>query len=109
MTAFSDYLRLADLVAHVSYKPGLEILPELNGELLQAVVFREIADSQPPHAVGTIVSRHEIDMSLSDAEILRVVYDALLECETHESLEWFRVDGEAVFDPHREDSEEASG
>jgi len=102
MPRHGDMWRLYELLQHVTYKQGWSFLPEDQEGRLGVTIFREVPDSIPPHEAGTIVSHHEIDMAESDAGILRQVYDGILEAETHEALEWFRVDGEVVFDPHKE-------
>jgi hypothetical protein len=105
VTAFDSFDRFTGLLSHVSYKPGWTLVAEHHDDG-QLAIYRLVPDAANVHAevtiMGGVLSHHEIDMTGSDAEILRAVYNALLECETHESLEWFRVDGDAVFDPHKE-------
>lgn len=103
MNTQDSIARLARLLLHVTYKEGWKLVPSIEPDEPELTIYRSVPSSHPPHEVGMILSKHDVDMSASDAGILRTVYDGIIEAETHEVREWFRVDGEAVFDPHRED------
>ena len=107
MNTQDSIVRLARLLLHVTYKDGWTFLPSVEADEPALTIYRSVPDANPPHAVGMITSKYDIDMGGSDAEILCAVYDGILEVETHEASEWFRVDGETVFDPHREDEKVA--
>ena len=113
--------RLRALVSKISYKPNFRIeITTINerGMLTAAVrITAHVVDSTKPVVPVPITGSAEQPMIkivtetpapmllIEDDEqlIVKMIYHMLREFETHECDEWFRFDGEVIYDPHRND------
>lgn len=88
-------------VAHISYKPGWKF--RVGGPLNQYLcIFATTPDSNRPTVERTTQHMFQLP-DLEGREFYRWVYDRLLDCERHETGEFFRVNGQAPFMPHHQD------
>ena len=100
---------LADVVAHITYKPGWEITvthQEVTGEHLGGGhglylgVGWTAENSCFPGSFGTPYHVFAVPPASYNRETWeRWVLDCLIECERHEAMEFFKVDGKAPFFP----------
>lgn len=99
--ALSEYLRRVD------YKPDYRL--SLNTDLGRLVVRTtlEAQDSRDPRLRRLIRHDrpiHEGILYEPQEKWPRYLFEhVIMGVERHEAAEWFRVDGEMLFDPHRED------
>ena len=90
----------ADLVAHLSYKPGwvFKIGGPLNSMLC---VFATTPDSSNPARSRT--TQHQFTLPPLGTDLVRWALDRLLEIEQHEACEFFTVNGSRPFFPNHQD------
>ena len=88
-------------VDHLSYKPGWKFkLGGPGGRFL--CVFATTPDSLSPERQRTTQHMWEIP-PLEGRDLIRWVFDRLLDAERHEAAEFFRVGGVAPFWPNHQD------
>lgn len=98
-----DPTRLARLLQRVTYKPGWSF----HIEPLGIEVILDTADSaDPSHRIRVAHHRHMAPGSVhpgawSDKDWLHWLFEEVIDIERHEAAEFFKVDGDAVFHPHR--------
>lgn len=89
--------------SRLSYKPGWSF--KIAGPGNQYLcIFSITPDSGQPER--TRCTQHQFrlpDPPLNDREFARWVLDRLLQCEQHETCEFFRIDGFAPFYPNHQD------
>ncbi len=100
---------LVDVVAHITYKPGWEITvthQDVTGEHLGGGsglylgVGWTAEDSTGSGGIGHPYHVFAVPPAAYNRETWeRWVLDCLIECETHEAIEFFKVDGWAPFFP----------
>lgn len=91
----------AGLVATIRYKPGWSFkIGGPNSRFL--CVFANTPDSRKP---GTRTTQHQFEIpdGLDERGFCRWVFDRLLDCERHETGEFFAVGGFRPFYPHHQD------
>lgn len=90
------------MFARLSYKPGWTFKRGGPGGRFLCI-FATTTDSQNRSQVRTTQHMFEIPDDLTDDRTAaRWVLDRLLECEQHETCEFFTVDGVAPFFPHHQ-------
>lgn len=61
-------------------------------------------NSRNRHTVVDMVAHIELDVNMigKEATFLKSLFEAIMDCEQHESQEWFVYNGRAIYDPHGE-------
>lgn len=100
---------LADVVARTTYKPGWTIRLSYmqrwgehlaGGEGLTLSVRLESEDSTTPGQTTRLHHLFAVPPAAYNRETWeRWVLDCIIQVETHEALEWFKVDGQAPYFP----------
>jgi len=95
------------IIERISYKPGWTLGMETNGKKLTLKVFTPtlIDVNQSSFAISltfTWPSVH-VDCLRGQTALLMWVRHCLEATERHEMYEWFRLDGQQVFNPHATD------
>lgn len=91
----------ATVIESVTYKPGWVF--KVGGPLRSMLcIFTTTPDSNNPTRTRT--TQHQFPLpDLSGRELVRWVYDRILDVERHETGEFFRVDGFRPFFPNHQD------
>jgi hypothetical protein len=93
--------RLPAIVAHLRYKPGWVF--KIGGPLGRYLcVFATTPDSTNPTRTRTTQHMFEAPQ-LEGRDLVRWVFDRILDAERHEVGEFFTIDGHRPFFPHHQD------
>lgn len=111
-SAEDDFAWVASMVSRITYKPGWHIephrRPELGGAAVSFMTMVPDARQELLHAKislgATFIVPHHILQDHAEDRFWLWIQDRLHYIECHESDEWFRVDGQIRFDPHRFDA-----
>lgn len=91
---------LTSLVSKLSYKPGWVF--KIGGPGRRYLcIYATTPDSNNPTVERTTQHMFEIPDDLDDP--VRWIFDCLLQCETHETGEFYQVDGFRPFFPYHQD------
>lgn len=110
-----------NIARRVTYKPGFRLTFDLDqygytfgggAGIVMRTGFEAPESGQHPNtgyprkssAVGQYVIR--VYPGMTEQRLLREIFDRLIEVETHETREFFKVNGFAPFHPHREDGDD---
>lgn len=100
-----EYWPLARLLGKLRYKPGwkFEIRQDAAGPWGWYLwILAEVEDAYHPGVRAQIANARPLPFGeLPDDAWMRLVHSAIWSAEGHEIDEWFVVDGERPFDPHR--------
>lgn len=103
---YKAYECLRDFLKRVQYKPGWALRAKApTGPFERAMLTWTFIAPDARNPEQTVVVEGEAQLSTYDThdEILRTfVWATLLAVEEHEAGEWFQVDGDRPFDPHRQ-------
>lgn len=99
--------QIQEHLASVTYKPGWRFEAyEGQWEGQHLVITASVLDAEAEAEVYTLLNVHSMLPPLSDIDALnRWLLWRLSRLEVHEAREFFRVNGEVVFDPHAPDAE----
>jgi hypothetical protein len=99
------YIALGTFLERVKYKPGWKLWAEPPGTIYERPQLHYAFEAPDAyHPDRTVLCQGYALMSEYDTaeSLLReFVYRAILFAEEHEAGEWFRVDGDRPYDPHR--------
>lgn len=95
------------LIKRVTYRPGymLDAIYEIDFDITKLIVKMRVENTYRPGEMIPIIFQHFLPAWRhigDDAEAMRFIRDALHDMERHESDEWIRLDGEMIYDPHKE-------
>lgn len=112
--------RVREILSHVTYKPGWKIeayRERVFQEYFRIMITVSCAAKDVTNPAGepillTFTSSldQESIAAMKDEDILRYfIYKAIWQMEEHEFKEWFKFNGQHVYDPHPELKENANG
>lgn len=96
------------IVESISYKPGFSI--KFNREprdvdMIEILFDYKTIDSTDFTKEAKLKDTLTIDLfylkNMKKDMLIRMIYDKILDMERHEAGEFFRVDGELPYDPHK--------
>lgn len=79
-------------------RPAIDLTYEAGSIVLEMFV----SDSRTPGRTIPVTSMRSVPSGFPAERLPRFVFSAIRELAEHELREWFRVDGELVYDPHKE-------
>lgn len=98
-----------EIVSNITYKPGWSISIHENYGYYQFPVLTidaEVRDSYDPSKIvsirGTKTLSHSLIYDLTKMSLLQLIRQFIHQTEIHESDEWIRLNGEMIFNPHKE-------
>jgi len=98
-----------ELIYSVEYKPRYAIECEMVeiSNLRIMVHFFEVPDSKNPNKIinvthSTYLTWRELER-MDEKAAIRFIFDRIIDAERHEAMEFFKVDGRQIFDPHEND------
>lgn len=117
-----DVARAIEIVNTVTFKPGwsLSAGPFLLLDIIEiegAIALHchlQTRDTDPQFGpdfterIDEVVSPPVVVDDLNtEIELHRRIFETIMKLDLHEELEWYRVDGKAVFHPHNDDGRQA--
>ncbi len=93
--------QLHSILSRVTYKPGWE-LTITDDENPSLCITAWLKDAYNPGDRMLVDIHSQLPPFFTESEVLRWLRWRLREIEVHEVDEFLRVDGKAVFDPHRD-------
>lgn len=94
---------IADVVSRVTYRPGWRFTvaePRFEGPRL--LIEAQVPNSYKPAETVDLRIESPIPFMANEGAFVDWLLWRLLRVESHECREWFRLDGEAIFNPHGE-------
>ena len=95
---------MRDLVAQITYKPGWQVLFELDklgGNRPYIQISAATPDStNPAKVVPWRSAKHYLSSFMCRQEVIGTVYHAIERAELHEMNEFFRYKGASIYNPH---------
>ena len=98
--------RIVNLMHRITYKPDSQVnimldAPEYYYLSIQIPVYD--AHNPKEHSLLRMNIRLPLKETLdemTDDQIIKMVFDGIMDYERHEAQEWFKLDGKIIYDPH---------
>ena len=102
----TGYERIRALVDRIEYKPNygyrVHDMPPF-GALIQVVAT--VVDARRPGVRNSFFGHQAfVEYRLAEEQVYREVFELTLRWERHECAEYFKVDGQVIYDPHKQGS-----
>ncbi|HEY0758735.1 MAG TPA: hypothetical protein VGD59_05720 [Acidisarcina sp.] len=96
--------RLREVCKNITYKLGCVFTVDDDNDQINIILTRTEPDARSPEQLAEVhfnllILKAELE-SLSDAELVNLLYEVAKGSELHEVDEWFKFRGIRVHDPH---------
>jgi hypothetical protein len=100
-----QYIELHKLLSEITYKPDVRFLlhRHVYDDTVVLTIKQHVPDADNPDKIDAVQLNLTIDLlTATEESIMVLLYDALVQMETHEVQEFLRLRGKHHKDPHPE-------